>query len=112
MAAVGATSDDIGQHLATTPKLMVGVYLDRWLADSVKGTVKETTYANYAYVTQVHVSPALGGVKLKSLTPAHVRGFYGEKATIAITWTPTTTWYRQRPHRARHGRRPRRAGPR
>jgi Phage integrase, N-terminal SAM-like domain len=118
---------DIGQHLATTPKprntcklktfadvekLMVGEYLDRWLADSVKGTVKETTYANYAYVTQVHVSPALGGVKLKSLTPAHVRGFYGEKATIAITWTPTTTWYRQRPHRARHGRRPRRAGPR
>ena len=123
-AAVGATSDDIGQHLATTPKprntcklktfadvgkLTVGEYLDRWLADSVKGTVKETTYANYAYVTQVHVSPALGGVKLKSLTPAHVRGYYGEKATIAITWTPTTTWYRHgRPYRACHGRRPRR----
>jgi integrase len=42
----------------------------------VKGTVKETTYANYAYITYKHTSPALGHVKLKTLTPAHVRGFY------------------------------------
>lgn len=61
-------------------KLTVGEYLDGWLADSVKGTVKETTYASYAYVTRKHVSPALGRVKLKSLTPADVRGFYGEKS--------------------------------
>jgi integrase len=60
-------------------KLTVGEYLDRWLADSVRGTVKETTYANYAYITRVHICPALGRMKLKSLTPAHVRGFYGEK---------------------------------
>ncbi|MDQ4000491.1 MAG: site-specific integrase, partial [Actinomycetota bacterium] len=61
-------------------KLTVGEYLDRWLADSVKDTVKETTYANYAYIARVHIRPALGRVKLRSLTPAHVRGFYGEKS--------------------------------
>jgi integrase len=66
-------------------KLTVGEYLDRWLADSVKGTVKETTYANYAYITRKHVSPALGRVKLRSLTPAHVRGFYGEKARTDLS---------------------------
>jgi integrase len=60
-------------------KLTVGEYLDKWLADSVKGTVKETTYANYSYIIRVHISPALGRMHLKSLTPAHVRGFYGEK---------------------------------
>src|SRR5215207_8520455 len=60
-------------------KTRVGEYLERWLVDSVKGTVKETTYANYSYIARIHVSPALGRVKLKSLTPAHVRGFYGEK---------------------------------
>jgi hypothetical protein len=59
--------------------LTVGEYLDKWLADSVKGTVKETTYANYSYIIRVHISPALGRMQLKSLTPAHVRGFYGEK---------------------------------
>ncbi len=61
-------------------KITAGEYLDMWLRDSVKGTVKEATYANYSYITRVHISPALGRVKLKSLTPAHVRGFYGEKS--------------------------------
>ena len=46
----------------------------------MRGTVKETTHANYSYITRTHISPALGRLKLKSLTPAHVRGFYGEKA--------------------------------
>src|SRR5215212_7963660 len=60
-------------------KLTVGEYLDKWLADSVKGTVKETTYANYSYIVRTHICPALGRVQLKSLILAHVRGFYGEK---------------------------------
>jgi integrase len=51
----------------------------------VKGTVIEATYANYSYITRVHISPALGRVKLKSLTPAHVRGFYGEKARCGLS---------------------------
>ena len=59
--------------------LTVSEYLDKWLADSVKATVKETTYANYSYIIRVHISPALGRLRLKGLTPAHVRGFYGRK---------------------------------
>lgn len=66
-------------------KLTVGEYLDSWLRNSVKGTVKETTYAIYSYIIRVHVSPALGRVKLKSLTPAQVRGFYGEKARTDLS---------------------------
>jgi integrase len=79
-----AIADRDGGLVYDAGKLTVGEYLDRWLAGSVKGTVKETTYANYAYVTRVHVSPALGRVKLKSLTPAHVRGLYGEKARSSL----------------------------
>jgi len=65
--------------------LTVEEYLDWWLRDSVKGTVKETTYANYSYITRVHISPALGYMQLKSLSPAHVRGFYGEKARTNLS---------------------------
>src|SRR5919199_5436897 len=79
-----AMADRDGGLVYEAGKLTVGEYLDRWLADSVKGTVKETTFANYAYVIRVHVSPALGRVKLKSLAPAHVRGFYGEKARSSL----------------------------
>jgi integrase len=80
-----AMADRDGGSLYDARKLTVGEYLDRWLADSVKGTVKETTYANYAYITHKHISPALGHVKLKTLTPAHVRGFYKEKARTNLS---------------------------
>jgi integrase len=80
-----ALSDRDGGLLYDAGKLTIGEYLNRWLSDSVKGTVKETTYANYAYVTHKHISPALGHVKLKTLTPAHVRGFYGEKARTNLS---------------------------
>lgn len=46
---------------------------------------KETTYTNYAYIKRVHVSPALEHVKLRSLTPAHVRSFYGEKPRTQLS---------------------------
>jgi integrase len=75
-----AMADRDGGIVYETGKLTVGEYLNGWLRDSVRGTVKETTYANYSYITRVHISPALGRVKLKSLTPAHVRGFYTQKA--------------------------------
>lgn len=64
--------------------LLVEEYMLRWLSDSEKGTVKETTYANYSYINRVHISPALGRLKLKNLSPAHVRGFYGEKARSGL----------------------------
>jgi integrase len=80
-----AMADRDGGLLHYAGKLTVGEYLDRWLADSVKGTVKETTYANYAYVIHKHISPALGHVTLKTLTPAHVRAFYGEKARTNLS---------------------------
>jgi integrase len=59
--------------------LKVGEYLDRWLSDSVSDTVKATTFERYEQITRLHLKPALGRVKLKSLTPAHVRGLYREK---------------------------------
>ena len=80
-----AMADRDGGLFYDAGKLTINEYLDRWLADSVKGTVKETTYANYAYITHKHISPALGHVKLKTLTPAHVRSFYGEKARTNLS---------------------------
>jgi integrase len=59
--------------------LKVGEYLDRWLSDSVRDTVKATTFERYEQIVRLHLKPALGRVKLKALTPAHVRGLYREK---------------------------------
>jgi hypothetical protein len=80
-----AMADRDGGLLYDAGKLTIGEYLDRWLADSVKGTVKETTYANYAYITHKHLSPTLGYVQLKTLTPSHVRAFHGDKARTNLS---------------------------
>lgn len=54
-------------------------YLDRWLSDSVRDTVKVTTFERYEQITRLHLKPALGRLKLKAVTPAHVRSLYREK---------------------------------
>ena len=63
----------------------MGEYLDRWLADSVSDTVKATTFERYEQITRLHLKPALGRVKLKALTPAHVRGLYREKQQAGLS---------------------------
>ena len=57
----------------------VGEYLTRWLSHSVRDTVSQKTYERYESIVRVHLSPTLGGIRLKTLTPAHVRGLYREK---------------------------------
>jgi integrase len=59
--------------------LKVGEYLDRWLADSIRDTVRQRTYERYESIVRVHIKPAIGRVKLKALTPAHVRALYRQK---------------------------------
>jgi integrase len=59
--------------------LTVEEYLDRWLKDSVRDTVRNTTYERYEELIELHIAPALGRLKLKALTPAHVQGFYRDR---------------------------------
>jgi integrase len=64
--------------------LTVGDYLARWLSDSVKGTVRFSTFERHEQIVRRHIRPALGQVKLKSLVPAHVRGLISEKLNIGL----------------------------
>jgi integrase len=57
----------------------VNEYLQRWLNDSVKGSVRPITFESYERLVRVHVVPALGRVKLKALSPAHLQGLYRDR---------------------------------
>jgi integrase len=74
-----AMADRDGGLVFDAGNLTVGEYLERWLADSVQDTVRQRTYERYEQIARVHIKPALGRLKLKSLTPAHVRGLYRDK---------------------------------
>ena len=65
--------------------LTVGEYLKRWLKDSIRGTVRTSTYEVHRYMIEPHIVPALGRVKLKNLNPVHVRGFYREKLDSGLS---------------------------
>lgn len=72
-------------------KLTVAEYLGRWLADSVKDTVRQRTYEGYAHIVERHLTPTLGRVKLKDVTPAHVRRLYQRKLDSGLA--PRTVRY-------------------
>jgi len=92
-----AKADRDSGLLFDADSLMVARYLEGWLADSVRDTVKATTYETYERLMRLHLIPALGRVKLKNLTPAHVRGLYREKLDSGLS--PTSV---QRVHALLH----------
>lgn len=87
----GKTRKEVAEKLAKTivdrdsslvfdaGKMTLGEYLDRWLSDSVRGTVRVSTYERHEEIVRLHIKPSLGRIGLKKLTPAHVRGLYSEK---------------------------------
>ena len=71
--------------------LTVGEWLDCWLRDAVADTVRLVTFDKYEQMIRNHVKPSLGKLKLKTLTPAHVRGLYREKLNAGLS--PRTVQY-------------------
>ena len=65
--------------------LTVGEYLTHWLKDSVRGTVRPSTFEVHRHMIEPHIVPALGRLKLKDLNPTHVRGFYREKLDSGLS---------------------------
>ena len=41
--------------------------------------MRPITFETYERLVRVHVIPALGGVKLKAISPAHLQGFYRDR---------------------------------
>jgi len=73
-----AMSDRGGGLVFDVGNLSLGDYLDRWLSD-IRDTVRQRTWERYEQIVRVHLKPTLGRIKLKNLTPTHVRGLYREK---------------------------------
>ncbi len=71
-----AMADRNGGIVFDDENLTVSDFLDVWLSDCVKDTIRVSTFERYKGIADLHISPALGRLRLKALTPAHVQGFY------------------------------------
>ena len=56
--------------------MSVGEYLDRWLSDCVRDSVRQSTFDRDSYLVCSHIKPTLGRIKLNKLSPVHVQAFY------------------------------------
>jgi integrase len=65
--------------------LTLGEYLDTWLNNAVRDSVRQSTFERNQQIVQGHITPALGRVKLDKLTPAHVQSFYREKLDSGLS---------------------------
>ncbi len=68
----------------------LGDYLASWLKGS-ENTIRHSTFARYEQISRVHLRPALGSLKLRNVTPAHVRDLYRQKLDSGLS--PRTVQY-------------------
>ena len=80
-----ALSDRASGYTFDTENMTVGEYLDRWLNDSDRASVRTSTYERHEQIVRLHLKPALGRVKLSKLTPSHVQGLYRDKVGLGLS---------------------------
>jgi integrase len=85
-----AMSDRDGGLVFDVSNLKLGDYLDRWLPN-IRDTVRQRTWERYEQIVRVHLKPTLGRIKLRNLTPTHVRSLYREK--LGSGSSPRTVQY-------------------
>jgi integrase len=69
----------------------VGAFLEAWLTDVVRLSVRPRTYASYQYVVRLHLAPGLGHHRVAALSPADVQAFLNAKAASGLA--PRTVAY-------------------
>jgi integrase len=62
-----------------TPRLTVGDWLDRWLAQAVRPSMRGGTVYQYDLIVRCHLKPALGRIRLQALQPGDVQRYFGER---------------------------------
>jgi len=59
-------------------------YLENWLENVHKPTIRLSTYLNYRKLLKNYLVPGLGKVKIHRLTPQQVQGFYSQKISQGL----------------------------
>ena len=65
--------------------MTVGAFIERWLEDSVRGSVRQSTYQRDESLCRVHIAPGLGKKRLKTLSAADVQRFYRDKLNAHLS---------------------------
>jgi integrase len=65
--------------LATGHDQKLKDFLEQWLEEERRPNIRLSSYARYRTIITRHITPALGNIGVKKLTPQHLQHFYSEK---------------------------------
>ena len=63
-------------ELTKDSKMLLSEWLDKWLAEYMKGTIRESTFKSYMSYVEKYIKPALGEKSIAFLTTAEIQKFY------------------------------------
>src|SRR5580704_7122176 len=63
-------------------KQTVSKFLDHWLSQVVKASVRPKTFRSYSDLVKNHISPSIGDIPLGKLSVQHVREFLSSKLAV------------------------------
>lgn len=65
--------------LSTGPQQKLKAYLEQWLEEVHKPSIRLTTYIEHRRLLYKHILPSLGHIQVQKLTPQHVQAMYTRK---------------------------------
>ncbi|MGO9178720.1 MAG: tyrosine-type recombinase/integrase [Candidatus Limnocylindrales bacterium] len=87
----GTLDPGTASHSDTLNDLTLGAFLEDWLTDVVRLSVRPRTYVSYCYIVRLHLAPGLGHRPLAALSPADVQAFLNAKSAAGLS--PRTVAY-------------------
>ncbi len=77
----------------TSSKLTVAQFLDSWLENTQKPSVRPRTYERYEEVLRLHINPVLGRHRLQKLSAQHIEAFYAKKLQEGLSPRTVNTFH-------------------
>ncbi len=65
--------------LVTAPQQKLEQFLQQWLEDTQKHSIRPRSFERYDEIVRLHIVPVLGRIQLQKLTPQQVQSFYTKK---------------------------------
>ena len=70
----------------------LGEWLDTWMKEYKKNSVRPTTYTSYHHSIESHIRPALGNIELQRLRPDHVQTLLNDMSRGDKKKQPLAPW--------------------
>ena len=67
------------QNAATSEVITLGAWMDRWLENYARPTIKHSTYCSYELYVRAHIKPQIGSLYMNTLRTDDLQAFFNER---------------------------------